>query len=75
MNKQTKELQQDIKDLFKLNTLYKTELSKPQHLSIGSIARQEGFKIPLASSAVNYRKNNLGTGKPTLLKFGAKESS
>jgi chromosome segregation ATPase len=75
MNKQTEELQQDVKDLVNLNTFYKTELSKPQHLSIGAIARQEGFKIPLASSAINYRKNNLGTGKPTLLKFGAKESS
>ena len=75
MNKQTEELQQDVKDLINLNTFYKTELSKPQHVSIGAIARQEGFKIPLASSAINYRKNNLGTGKPTLLKFGAKESS
>jgi chromosome segregation ATPase len=75
MNKQTEELQQDVKDLVKLTAYYRTELSKPQHLSIGAIARQEGFKIPLASSAINYRKNNLGTGKPTLLKFGAKESS
>ena len=75
MNKQTEELQQDVKDLINLNSFYKTELSKPQHVSIGAIARQEGFKIPLASSAINYRKNNLGTGKPTLLKFGAKESS
>jgi len=75
MNKQTEELQQDVKDLVKLNAFYKTELSKPQHLSIGAIARQEGFKIPLASSAINYRKNNLGTGKPTLLNFSAKESS
>ena len=75
MNKQTEELQQDVKDLINLNAYYKTELSKPQHVSIGAIARQEGFKIPLASSAINYRKNNLGTGKPTLLKFGAKESS
>ena len=75
MNKQTEHLQQDVEDLAKMNAFYKTELSKPQHLSIGAIARQEGFKIPLASSAVNYRKNNLGTGKPTLLKFGAKESS
>ena len=75
MNKQTEELQQDVKDLINLNAYYKTELSKPQHVSIGAIARPEGFKIPLASSAINYRKNNLGTGKPTFLKFGAKESS
>tara|TARA_Y100000310_G_C20673197_1_gene811425 strand:- start:1492 stop:2457 length:966 start_codon:yes stop_codon:yes gene_type:complete len=75
MNKQTEELQQDVKELVNLNKLYKNELSKPQHTSIGAIARQEGFKMPLASSAINYRKNNLGTGKPTLLKFGGKEKS
>ena len=75
MNKQTEELQQDVKELVNLNKHYKNELSKPQHLSVGAIARQEGFKIPLASTAINYRKNNLGTGKPTLLKFGGKEKS
>jgi len=74
MNKQTEELQQDVKDLVNLNAYYKTELSKPQHMSVSAIARQAGFKIPLASSAINYRKNNLGTGQATLLKFGKKES-
>ena len=74
MNKQTEQLQQNVKDLTKLTAYYKTELSKPQHMSVSAIARQEGFKIPLASSAVNYRKNNLGTGQATLLKFGNKES-
>jgi len=75
MNKEIKELSQDVLDLRKLNAYYKNELSKPQHSSVGAIARQEGFKVPLASSAINYRKNNLGTGIPTLLKFGAKENS
>ena len=75
MNKQVTELSQDLEDLKKLNAFYRNELSKPQHLSVGAIARQENFRIPLASSAINYRKNNLGTGKPTLLKFGAKENS
>ena len=75
MNKQVTELSQDLEDLRKLNSFYRNELSKPQHLSVGAIARQENFRIPLASSAINYRKNNLGTGKPTLLKFGAKENS
>ena len=74
MNKQTEELQQDVKDLINLNAYYKNELSKPQHMSVSAIARQAGFKIPLASSAINYRKNNLGTGQATLLKFGNKES-
>ena len=75
MNKEIKDLSQDVIDLRNLNTYYKNELSKPQHSSVGAIARQEGFKVPLASSAINYRKNNLGTGTPTLLKFGAKENS
>jgi len=74
MNKTIIELQQDVKDLQKINSHYKTELSKPQHMSVTAIARQEGFKIPLASSAINYRKNNLGTGQATLLRFGNKES-
>lgn len=69
------ELNQDIKELTTLNARYRTELSKPQQMSVGAIARQEGFKLPLASSAVNYRTNNLGTGQPTLLRFSLKEKS
>ena len=72
---QIEELNQDIKELTTLNTRYRTELSKPQQASIGAIARQEGFKLPLASSAINYRTNNLGTGQPPLLKFSFKEKS
>jgi chromosome segregation ATPase len=71
---QIDELNQDVVDLQKINAYYKNELSKPQHMSMSAIARQEGFKIPLASSAINYRKNNLGTGQATLLRFGNKES-
>ena len=33
------------------------------------IKRQGNYKIPLASSAVNYNTSYLGTSKPTLLKF------
>ena len=73
-SKTIKELNQDVNTLQRLNAYYKTELSKPQHMSVGAIARQEGFKMPLASSSINYRKNNLGTGQATLLKFGNKES-
>ena len=72
---QVEELHQDVAELSKINAYYRSELNKPQHMSIGSIARQEGFKIPLASSAINFRKNNLGTGQPTLLKFGSKENN
>ena len=64
-----------METLSKENLQLRTELSTPKHMSIGAIARQEGFKIPLASSAVNFRKNTLGNGKPTLLKFSDKELS
>lgn len=50
-------------------------LSKPKYISESSIARREGFRIPLASAALNMQKNYLGTGKPTLLKFRTKEST
>ena len=71
--KRINKLQQDVEDLNKLTGLLKNELSKPQHMSVGSIARQENFKLPLASSAINYRSNNLGTDQPTLLKFSSRE--
>ena len=48
-------------------------LAKPKYMSQSVIERQEGFKMPLAASALNIRKNYLGTGKPTLLKFKKKE--
>ena len=50
-------------------------LSKPRYVSEASIARNEGFKMPLGSMSLNSRKNYLGTGKPTLLKFQKKEST
>ena len=73
MNHQMDDLLGDIETMSKENAHLRTELSTPQRTSVGAIARQEGFKIPLASSAVNYRKNTLGSGKPTLLKFSNKE--
>ena len=48
-------------------------LAKPKYTSLASIARTEGFKMPLGGMASNARKNYLGTGKPTLLKFQTKE--
>jgi chromosome segregation ATPase len=50
-----------------------TALAKPTYVSQSVIERQEGFKIPFASSALNMRKNHLGTGVPTLLRFKRKE--
>ena len=50
-------------------------LAKPRYISEASIARNEGFKMPLGGMALNSRKSYLGTGKPTLLKFKKKEST
>ena len=75
MNHQMDDLLGDFETMRKENAHLRTALSTPQRTSVGAIARQEGFKIPLASSAVNYRKNTLGSGKPTLLKFSNKELS
>ena len=72
---QIDELNQDIKDLVTLNNYYKQQLRKPNRSSIGAIAKQEAFKLPLASNAINYRKNNLGTGAVTLPRFQKKEIS
>lgn len=47
------------------------EVAKPRYASMGSIAKREGFKMPLGTE--NIRKQFLGTSAPTLLKFKAKE--
>ena len=38
-------------------------------MSMESIARKEGFKMPGPAAASNYNKLHLGNAKPTLLKF------
>jgi chromosome segregation ATPase len=48
---------------------YKKELEKPRYMSMESIARKEGFRIPGIAAAKNYNKLHLGNAKPTLLKF------
>ena len=48
---------------------YKKELEKPRYMSMESIARKEGFRMPGIASAKNYTKLHLGNAKPTLLKF------
>ena len=73
LNKQIDEMLDDMKVLAQDNQHLKRELSAPKPMSVGAIAKQEGFKVPLASSALNYRKNTLGNSKPTLLKFAHKE--
>ena len=75
LTKQMDEMLDDMKLLVRDNKHLKQELSVPKPMSVGAIAKQEGFKVPLASSALNYRKNTLGNSKPTLLKFAHKELS
>ena len=55
--------------IFDHYTRYKKELEKPRYMSMESIARKEGFKIPGPTAASNYNKLHLGNAKPTLLKF------
>jgi len=55
--------------IFDHYTRYKKDLEKPRYMSMESIARKEGFKIPGPTAASNYNKLHLGNAKPTLLKF------
>ena len=75
LNKQMDELMDNMTTIAVENKRLRAELSVPRPTSVGAIAKQEGFKIPLASSAINYRKNTLGNSKPTLLRFAHKELS
>ena len=59
--------------LNKLNDQLKYSLSKAGYATVGAIAKKEGCKMSLASSAINWNKNYLGTARPTLLKFKARE--
>ena len=75
LTKQMDELMDDMTTIAIENKHLRAELSAPRPTSVGAIAKQEGFKIPVASSAINYRKNTLGNSKPTLLRFTNKEFS
>jgi len=75
LNKQMDDLMNDMTTIALENKRLRAELSVPRPMSVGAIAKQEGFKVPLASAALNYRKNTLGNSKPTLLKFAHKELS
>ena len=54
-----------------LNKEYRKELAKPKFMSMGAIARREGFVMP--NGKENLRKHYLGNAAPTLLKFKSKE--
>ena len=75
LNKQMDDLMDDMTTIAVENKRLRAEISVPRPTSVSAIARQEGFKIPLASSALNYRKNTLGNSKPTLVRFAHKEFS
>ena len=63
----------DRDNYIKINNQLKYNLSKSGYATIGAIAKKEGFKMSIASSAINYNKNYLGTARPTLLKFKSRE--
>ena len=54
-----------------INREFRKHLSKPRYMSMGAIARKEGFKMPQGKE--NIRTKYLGNASPTLLKFKAKE--
>lgn len=64
---------QENKTLTSFNAALKTELSKPKFMSMASIARKEGFKMP--TNKENVRTKFLGNAAPTLLKFKVKEEN
>lgn len=55
-----------------VNTDFRKKLSKPRYLSMGAIAKREGFKMPQGME--NIRTQNLGNATPTLLKFKQESS-
>ena len=71
MSQVMEDLMKEISYLREMNKEYRKELSKPRFLSMGSIAKREGFKMPTGKE--NVRTQNLGNSAPTLLKFRPEE--
>ena len=69
MSKLMDNLMEELKYLRTVNKEYRKELAKPRYVSMGTIAKREGFKIPFEKE--NIRTHNLGNSAPTLLKFKA----
>tara|TARA_R110002020_G_scaffold474717_1_gene706853 strand:+ start:877 stop:2037 length:1161 start_codon:yes stop_codon:yes gene_type:complete len=59
--------------LRRVNSDFRKELLKPKYLSMGAIAKREGFKMPQGME--NIRTQNLGNAAPTLLKFNPKKEN
>ena len=73
MGKTIADLSSNIKYLSQMNSDLKKELAKPKFMSMGAIARKEGFKMPTNKESITMQ--TLGNTAPTLLKFKAKEEN
>jgi len=67
MHEQIAELVDENKYLSQQNSDFKNELARPKYMSISSIERAEGFKMPRGGHPKG--KNWLGNGTPTLISF------
>ena len=71
MRKNLDDIITEMSYVTKLNKQYKEELARPKFMSMGAIAKTEGFVMPQGKE--NIRTHNLGNSGPTLLKFKPKE--
>ena len=69
---QTNNLLKDIKYSRELNAKLQYEVSRPRYASMGAIARNEGFIMPMGKE--NIRTKFLGNSSPKLLKFKEKRN-
>ena len=65
-------LLKDIKSSRELNAKLKYEVSRPRYASMGAIAKNEGFVMPMGKE--NIRTKFLGNSTPKLLKFKEKHN-
>jgi len=65
--------QEENMDLHFLKNEYEEFLRRPRYASQEAIAKMEGFKIPLAMSAI--KRNSLGNSKATMLRFKKEEAN
>ena len=73
MGKTINDLTSDKDYLSQVNAALKKELLKPRFMSMGAIAKKEGFLMPTGKE--NIRTKYLGNAAPTLLKFKTKEEN
>ena len=62
----------DIKYSRELNSKLQYEVSRPKYASMGAIAKNEGFVMPMGKE--NIRTKFLGNSTPKLLKFKEKHN-